>query len=499
MMILSLVERDVAAMRRAILSAPEKADALEVRLDAVPRADPRLLFGGAPRPIIATCRRKADGGLYTGSETKRHEILWEAARAGASYIDIESDVAAGALSSLPGSAPGIGVIVSHHDTRGMPRDPDALYRRMSRVKAAKAVKIVGTAKRPSDAIKVRDLLGRHGRSGPPLISFCMGAPGVISRVMALEWGSWAIYASSGSGQPAASGQLSLPDLIGVYRIGDIDDETRFAGIIGHPLAHTLSPVMHNAAYQADGVNFRYVPLEIPRPEDLRGLGALARGLRIRGLSVTAPWKIKVMKHLDVVEPTAARIGAVNTIVCDGQRLIGFNTDASGGLSALRGALASQRLSPGGLTIAIVGAGGAARAMAHACAMDGASIVVASRAAAPGRTLAAAVGGRFVPLNRLSREEYDVLINCTPVGTSRPGSPVTDAAIKGRLVYDVVYSPESTTLLEKAGARGIATLGGLEMLVRQAAEQYTLFTGRAAPVDVMREAARQSLGRSPRSG
>jgi shikimate dehydrogenase len=293
--------------------------------------------------------------------------------------------------------------------------------------------------------------------------------------------------------------VSLPDLIGVYRIGEIDDETRFAGIIGHPLGHTLSPVMHNAAYHADGVNFRYVPLELPRQEDLRGLGKLASELRIRGLSVTAPWKIKVLRQLDVVEPMAARIGAVNTIVCDGQRLIGFNTDASGGLSALRGALASQRLSPRGLTIAIVGAGGAARAMAHACSMDGASIVVASRAVAPGRALAAAVRGRFVPLKRLSREKYDVLINCTPVGMRKATSPVPDAAIKGRLVYDVVYSPESTPLLEKARARGIATLGGLEMLVRQAAEQYTLFTGRAAPVRVMREAARQSLGRPPRDG
>src|SRR5437899_9883109 len=117
MIILSLLERDVAAMRRAILSAPEKADAVEVRLDAVPRADPRLLFEGAPRPIIAACRRRKDGGLFAGAESHRHDLLWAAARAGARYIDIEHDAAIGPLQDLAGAGAGIVIIVSHHDTR----------------------------------------------------------------------------------------------------------------------------------------------------------------------------------------------------------------------------------------------------------------------------------------------------------------------------------------------------------------------------------------------
>src|SRR5206468_3500516 len=126
----------------------------------------------------------------------------------------------------------------------------------------------------------------------------------------------------------------------------------------------------------------------------------------------------------------------NTIVCDGARLIGFNTDASGGFSALREALASLGMSPARTAVAVVGAGGAARALAHACARAGSSVIVASRAQRPGRALARAAGGRFVPLTRLSRETYDVLINCTPVGMREAGSPVSDAAVKGRLVYDV---------------------------------------------------------------
>ncbi|HEY3175117.1 MAG TPA: shikimate dehydrogenase [Candidatus Polarisedimenticolia bacterium] len=494
MIILSLVERDVAEMRREILSAPEKAGAVEVRLDTLGRVDPTLLFEGAPRPLIATCRRKADGGFFAGSEKARREVLWAAVRAGASYIDVEQGTAAANLAEDLVSAPGVGVILSHHDLDGMPRDLDGLYRRMARVKGIKAVKIVGTARAPADMIKVRDFLQRHRRASPPVISFCSGATGVMSRIMALEWGSWATYASAGFGREAAPGQASLPDLVGMYRIEDIDHDTRFAVVIGSPLARTLSPAIHNAAYHTDGLNSRYIPMEIPDRRGLRDLRRIARQLKIRGFSVTAPYKIPVMRHLDVIEPLAKRIGAVNTVVCDGKRLFGFNTDASGGLAAMEEALSTMDRTVEGLTVAIVGAGGSARAMAHATARAGASVVVASRNAAPGRALAKAVGGRHVTLSHLSRERYDVLINCTPVGMGREACPVTRAAIKGILVYDVIYTPETTALLRQARGRGIATLGGLEMLVRQAAEQYTLFTGRAAPLGVMREAARLARGR-----
>lgn len=499
MIILSLVERDVAEMRREILSAPEKAGAVEVRLDTMGRVDPTLLFEGAPRPLIATCRRKSDGGFFTGSERARRDVLWAAVRGGASYVDVEHGTTVEDLAADLSSSPGVGVILSHHDMDGMPRDLDGLYRRMARTKGIKVVKIVGTARTPADVIKVRDFLQRHRRASPPIASFCRGVAGVMSRIMALEWGSWATYASAGFGREAAPGQTSLPDLVGMYRIEDLDRDTRFAAVIGSPLGHTLSPAIHNAAYHTDGLNFRYVPMEIPAKRALRDLRRIAQELKVRGFSVTAPYKIPVMEHLDVIEPLAQRIGAVNTIVCDGKKLFGFNTDASGGLAAMEEALAAMDRTVHGLRVAIVGAGGSARAMAHAAARAGASVVVASRTTAPGRALAKAVGGRHVALSHLSRETYDVLINCTPVGMGKEICPVTPAAIKGILVYDVIYTPETTALQRMARDRGIATLSGLEMLVRQAAEQYTLFTGRAAPVDVMREAARLARGRVDGSG
>src|SRR5262249_9315739 len=322
---LSLMEGDPAVLRRAILTVPQKVDAVEVRLDALRSADFQMLqalFQGAPPPLIATCRRRADGGGYRSGEERRSDLLWRAVRAGASYVDVEEgSEAARSLLQLGRESPGVGIILSHHDHRGMPRDPVRLYRRMSRTPGVKAVKIVGTARRLMDNLLARDLLARLRGRAVPLACFCMGPTGVASRILALEWGSWATYASASDDRPTARGQVSLPDLIGVYRIEEIDDETRFAGIIGTPLGHSLSPVVHNAAYRSDELNFRYLPLETEQGSDLADLAAFARALPLRGLSVTAPYKMKVMKQLDRIEPLARHVGAVNTVLFEGRRLV----------------------------------------------------------------------------------------------------------------------------------------------------------------------------------
>jgi 3-dehydroquinate dehydratase/shikimate dehydrogenase len=503
--ILSLIERDAARLRRTILTAPQKADAIEVRLDGLEKVSFTMLqalFEGAPRPLIATCRRRSDGGSFGGSERQRADLLWTAVRAGAAYVDVEWK--SGASESLLGLArqhQGIGVILSSHDHRRMPERIHQRYRSMASIPGVKVVKIVGTARCLEDNLVARDLLARSRNSPVPLACFCMGSPGILSRILALEWGSWGTYASLADGRGTAPGQLSLADLVGVYRIEEIDDETRFAGIIGTPLGHTLSPVVHNAAYHADELNFRYLPMEVGRPAELKNIPRLARALRLRGLSVTAPWKLAVVKHLQAVEPLAKRVGAVNTLVFEGRRMVGFNTDATGGLAALSEALGKLKLSPASITAAVVGSGGAARALAHGLAGAGTKVLISCRTAKSGRALAREVGGSYVPPARLASFSYDVLINATPIGmeSGPSGLPVPAAAVKGRLVYDVIYRPDATRLLTLARQRGIAVLGGVEMLVRQAAEQYELFTGRTAPVDAMRQAAHQALGRRSRSG
>jgi len=285
----------------------------------------------------------------------------------------------------------------------------------------------------------------------------------------------------------------VQELESLYGVRDVSDETRIVGIVGHPLGHSLSPVLHNTAYRHLGLDFIYVPLDAERLEP--ALGA-ARELGLRGFSVTLPYKVEMVSHLDGVDPLARAVGAVNTVVCDGEARIGFNTDATGGVAPLR-----ERMALAGMPVAVLGAGGAARALVHGLAEEGASVTVFNRTPERAGELARGAGVDHRPLADLERHPYRVLVNATSVGMApEPETmPVPAEWLRGDLIYDIVYNPAETRLLREARSRGIATLGGLEMFVQQAAEQFRLFTGRDAPLEVMRDAARDHLEASFAAG
>lgn len=489
MIILSLIDRAPAAVSRLLMSPPAGADAVEVRLDALRRRAPSLWFPGtavAPRPVIAACRLRKEGGSFAGSERSRREALLAAARAGVAYVDIEAG--SSMVKSLADFAPA-GVILSHHDRRRTPPAAElvARYRKMAALPGVAVVKIVTTANDPADILEIQRLLARAGGGKIPLIAFAMGAPGTASRILAPSWGSWATYVCLGRGSESAPGQIALDEALHCYRVGEIDEETRLTGITGFPVGHSFSPVMHNAAFQHQKINFRYLPFPARKPDRIP---ELARKLRLRGLSVTAPHKVALARKVTKLDPVARRIGAINTIVSDGRRLFGFNTDAEGMLSPLR-----ERIDPAGKTAVIVGAGGAARAIAVALRDVEACVIISSRREKPGRDLAREVGGRYTALRRLPRETYDILINATPAGMDGRSLPVPAAAVKGSLVADLIYRPVRTPLLSAALARGIPTLCGLDVLLAQGIEQYTLFTGRDAPVAAMREALIEASARA----
>jgi shikimate dehydrogenase len=219
-----------------------------------------------------------------------------------------------------------------------------------------------------------------------------------------------------------------------------------------------------------------------------------RKLGIRGLSVTSPHKIAFARKIRQLAPIARRAGAVNTVLHAGGELLGFNTDAEGFMRPLR-----ERIEPAGKTAVILGAGGAARAVALALHDAGAAVLVCTRRERPGKDLARLASGRWVAPRALARETYDILINATPVGRDGRSMPVSAASVKGALVADLNYGPVETPLLAAARARGIPTVGGLEILLAQGIEQYTLFTGREAPVEVMREALLAASSGRPMSG
>ncbi|RJR47008.1 MAG: shikimate dehydrogenase [Desulfobacteraceae bacterium] len=260
------------------------------------------------------------------------------------------------------------------------------------------------------------------------------------------------------------------------------------GIIGNPLAHSLSPLMHNAAYKEMGVDGYYAPFET---DDLRKTINMIRERNVRGVSVTLPFKESVLPLMDDLESDAVRIGSVNTITNRNGRLLGSNTDWKGLIQDLRG-----RFQIRGKTIAVLGAGGAARAALYAVLLEGGNPVVVNRTPVRGEKLAGDFGCAFHPLSEIAELRASGLINTTSVGMMpHEGQSPVPACTLGRFrwVMDIVYNPQRTKLLEKAGERGCETVNGIGMFVNQGAEQIRLWTGRAAPRELMREVVEEALG------
>jgi shikimate dehydrogenase len=257
------------------------------------------------------------------------------------------------------------------------------------------------------------------------------------------------------------------------------------GLLGDPVAHSRSPAMQNAAFAALGLDWVFVAFPAPAGHGRAAVRAIL-DLGIAGLNVTMPYKADAAAACDELSPAAERLGAVNTIVADPEagRLAGHTTDGDGLLRAL----ADEGVDPAGVRCLVLGAGGAARAIAHALGGVGASVTVAARRLEAGREAAALAGGNAVELADAPVEDSDVLINATPVGMHGEPPPIDTTRLRpDQFVYDTVY-PGETPLLAAARERGLACAGGIGMLVHQGALAFRLWTGRDAPLDVMRAAA-----------
>jgi shikimate dehydrogenase len=260
-------------------------------------------------------------------------------------------------------------------------------------------------------------------------------------------------------------------------------------VIGNPIGHSLSPVLQNTGFQARNIDAVFLPFLV---RDLRDFLRSVEPLRIAGFSVTLPHKQAILRHLDDCDPMAAAIGAVNTVVVrGGGKLYGYNTDYVGVLRALE-----RRIPLQGSRVLIFGAGGAARAVAFALAQSGASVCVCARRMQAAKALAHAVGGEVVERSRLPREFFDAIVNATPVGMhpATHRSPLEARELNCRLVFDLIYRPRVTKLMQLAARRGIETVSGVEMFLAQGTGQWEIWTGERAPVEAMRRAVLRALAR-----
>ncbi len=274
----------------------------------------------------------------------------------------------------------------------------------------------------------------------------------------------------------------------------IDEHTSLYGVVGMPLAHSLSPVMHNAAFRELGLNAVYLAFE---STNLEGTIRGGRAMGIKGLSVTIPYKSRVIPFLDRIDPMARKIGAVNTVSREREGLVGYNTDAAGGLKALQ-----EVTNPRGKRVVILGAGGAARAIGYILTENGSRLTIVNRSIEEGEALARDLDAVFVPMADLKGLETDILINATPLGMypDEDEFPLDLDETKAEVVMDIVYNPLETPLLRMAKAKGAVTVPGIRMFIFQGAEQFRLWTGLKAPVEVMEDVVRQALDQaSPAEG
>jgi 3-dehydroquinate dehydratase / shikimate dehydrogenase len=464
-----------AELRQKRDAVPD-ADLIELRLDTV--SDPSVAgaLAGRRRPVIVTCRPTWEGGSFKGSEAERKQILAEALKLGAEYVDVEWRAR---FDDLIAQAGGRRIVLSSHDYLGVPVDLTARVHAM-RSTGAEVIKIAAAMNALSDCVPLLDLGAQSGRqSGLALIG--MGPYGLATRVLAGRFGSIWTYA----GALKEIGQLSAQTLLKDFHFRSVTDTTEIYGVAGGSVRHSVSPSMHNAAFRAARVDAVYLPLPAADAADFARFG---RAIGINGASVTIPLKVSLFDQVDEVYAVARRIGAINTIKVQNGRWIGGNTDASGFLEPLH-----EKVALAGLRASVLGAGGAARAVTVALASSGSAVTLHARSRAQAEETAMLTSVTLGPWPP-EPGSWDLLINCTPVGMSPnvEESPLPAEHLTGRYVYDLVYNPSITRLLRDAAARGCQTIGGLEMLVAQAREQFQWWVGTKPQAGVMREAALKRL-------
>ncbi|WP_428387441.1 type I 3-dehydroquinate dehydratase [Mucisphaera sp.] len=541
-----MVEDLEGALRSAVLAGERGADVVEYRVDRV--ADDTdlvcTLVDRSPLPCLLTCRPVWEGGDYDGDDQSRISLIEAAGLVPRPpvYIDIEL-LAYERSANLRQKVHLVvehekqhrpvdtGLVLSSHDFEGRPAD---LIRRIGAMVAAPACRVAKVAWRARsirDNLEAFDLLAETPK---PLIALCMGEFGLSSRVLAKKFGAHLTFASLDKRSGTAPGQPTIEEIKGLYRWDRVGPETRVFGVIGYPVGHSLSPAIHNAGFDAidpdlstpasgsgtvdygfDGV---YLPLPVaPGYEPFKAsIGAWIDHptLHFRGGSVTIPHKENLLRFVEErggeIEALAQRIGAANTLtVREDGSLLASNTDYAAALDVLCEGLETTAEGLAGMRIAVIGAGGVARALVAGFAYAGATVAIYNRTRERAEALAEAFhgtetmqGGRAKvvagPMEKLCGSCFEAVVNCTSVGMHPEvdASPVPVSLFEDetcpRLVFDTIYNPRKTKLLREAEAAGCRIVSGDEMFVRQAAGQFELWTGQPAPLGVFRQVLDRSL-------
>lgn len=434
-----------------------RVDGIELRLDLFERVDLesiRIFLRNTPYAVLLTVRKEASGGKYLKSESEREMLIERLLGLEPAFFDLEYDMNPHFLQEAIKRYPKTKFILSYHNFQETPSDLEGIYRAMRKY-AAFSYKIAAMVHSTNDALKM--LLFVKNR--PHLSVVCMGEKGEFARVLGPVVGSRITYASLNSKEKTAPGQLSVSELTDLYHYPSLNEKTAIYGLIGDPVEKSVGHLYHNRLFRKRGINAVYVKMGV-KPEELSEFIPLATCLGVKGLSITMPLKEKILPFLDEVEPAIQQVGAVNTLLFKEGKIRGTSSDGQGALDALE-----KKGSVRGKKVVLLGAGGAARAIAFEAKRRGADVLILNRTLQRAKEAAADLKCQAGAIDEMPLE-YDILINCLP-----NLMPIELEAIKPKTVaMDITYSPKETAFLKAACLRECQIVYGEEMFVNQAAEQ-----------------------------
>ncbi len=478
MICLTLMENSIEANLGVLKQNLAFIDMVELRLDML--TDPMLIPPEIVKSklgisTIITYRKKTDGGKYDGSEAQRRAVLIAWYRAGFDYIDLEMETS---ILEIEQSVKQnrTKIIRSYHDFKKVPDNLENIIRKL----ASRPGEIAKAAVYPcnsSDTLKLLEVFDKVKDIKDKII-LGMGAFGFPSRILYKKLGSILSFCSKKENL-GAPGQISPFEMKNIYRADKITGSTSIYGIIGNPVMHSKSPELHNLAYQRAQIDAVYVPFMV---DSIDSFFQLANFLKIEGFSVTVPYKVNIMDYLDEKSPELETVLSCNTVVRRGELWKGYNTDPDGFLKPLLSLVDISKLN----TCAVIGAGGAARAVISALKSMNLAVSIFNRSELRGKELAMDTSCTFFPLTKIDLlYEFDLIVQTTTVGMSplEDETPLPGYNFKsGQIVYDIIYTPLKTKLLTDAESVGAIVIGGMEMLTTQGRSQFEIFTNQSFPIE-----------------
>ena len=466
------------------------ADTIELRADYIKEEELTeenlaKIKNASDKEILFTLRKQEEGGQRKIPDSVREAFYFTAIKIGFEYIDIENSNPKDMLDRIISEVKNVGrstqSILSFHNFSETVESEISEKFKDIKSKNPDIIKIVTMANSEADSNFIIDFVRNNASDAVRLALFCMGEWGTTNRIQCHNLGSALTYLAVASGTGTASGQLTYDEFVSNPDI----QKTTICGLIGKPIRHSMSPLVHNAGYLDQSINYKYILIET---DDIDFAINYIKSNNIRGLSVTMPVKIQAIKYLDDIDPLAKKIGSINTIVNTAGKLKGYNTDVVGAIRSIKDVMTLSSKN-----VAMIGAGGAARAIGVGLIEEGAKLIILNRTVEKAERLAADLKCRFSGIDPAKLKDCDLIINTTSVGMY----PLVDESILQEIppeavVMDIVYSPLETKLLKLAKQNGNATITGFGMFIYQAAAQYKLFTSNDPPLDVMKKVSLERL-------